>query len=331
MDFAAVSDHLQSSALRPADYIRYIHVLLTGLAVHALEGDPDQLRYFQDQMASISVSLNEGSTDEDLLVNTGRALRMLEAYNQSVTGTLKSHADELRMMLVMMTETVAFLTATSQTSVTHLQMIERKLQRASTLADARQLRAQMTDCLTVVRSESSRIQSESRARLNSMQAELDRVSARIQVGVLDASSDPVTGLPVRALAEQAIAAKIASGREQVVALFTIDHLSSINSRYGRATGDEILLLVAQQLAKRLSDATLYRWSGPAILALLEVTTTAEAAENRARFAGAMRVEKSVEAENRSVLLPVNCQCRVHRVSSKAAADAVFLSIDRLVA
>ena len=126
MDLALLGSHLKSGALTPPDYIRYIQVLLTGLAIHALEGDATQLQNFRDQIASITASLDQESTDEDLLVNTGKALRILGEYNQSVADARKRHSDELRLMLVMMTGTVAFLTATSETSVGQLQTIERK-------------------------------------------------------------------------------------------------------------------------------------------------------------------------------------------------------------
>lgn len=323
-----LDSHLKSGALSAEDYIRYIQALLTGLSIHALEEDPNQLRDFRDQIASITDSLDTQSSDEDLLVATGKALRILGEYNQSVAETRKKQADEFRLMLVMMTGTLAFLTASSETSVGQLHTIERKLQRAATLEDARQLRAQIADCLTVVRSESARIQSESTARLKSLQAEVERVSSLAKMGLFDSSTDPVTGLPARGQAEQAIAARMAAGQEQVLAVFIVDRLAAINLRFGRATGDDILRLVAQQLAKRLSGATLFRWSGPAILAILEIATTPEAAENQAKLAGAMSLEKSVEAQSRSVLLPIHCVCRVHRVASSSGVAEVYRSLDQ---
>lgn len=330
MDLVLLGSHLKSGPLAAADYIRYLQVLLTGLAIHAVEEDPVQLRDFRDGIASITASLNEDSTDEDLLVGTGKALRMLAEFNQSAAETRKKHADELRLMLVMMTGAVAFLTATSETSVSQLNTIERKLQRASTLEDTRQLRAQMADCLTIIRSESARIQVESKVRLRALQAEVERVSTRLQMGLFDSSTDPVTGLPARAQAEQAITARIAAGQEHVAALFVVDRLASINDRFGRSTGDDILLLVAQQLAKRLSGSTLFRWSGPAILAVLEIVTTAEAAENQAKLAATMSVEKSVEAGERAVLLPIRCLCQVQKISASALADEVYRGFDRFI-
>jgi hypothetical protein len=181
MDIVAFGNPPKLSALGPSDYIRYIHFLLKGLALHAVEGDPGQLRDLQNQIGALAASLNAESTEEDLLVGTAAALRALEEYNRNAAVALKGHVDELRLMLVMMTGTISFLSSSSQTSVGHLQTIEEKLQRASTLEDARQLRAQMADCLSIVRTESSRIQAESKARLTSLQAEVERISSRVQL------------------------------------------------------------------------------------------------------------------------------------------------------
>ena len=328
MDLVSLSGHLISTVLAPADYIRYLQLLLQGISLHAIESDPEALCRFRNEIVSIADALDAESSAEDLALNVGKALRALEEYNQSAAGSLSSHANELRSMLVMMTETVAFLSSSNQTSVTQLSLIEKKLQRASTLDDVRQLRGQMAECLTVVRSESSRLQAESRARLESLQAEVERVSSRLRMGGLDSSSDPITGLPMRALAEQVIAAKISSKKECVAALFVIDRLASINGRFGRATGDDVLLLVAQQLAKRLSGATLFRWSGPALAAIFEVVTGEATAESQAKAAASMRLEKTIETNGRSVFLLITLFGQVRRVSSADSLDAVCADFDQ---
>jgi GGDEF domain-containing protein len=281
-------------------------------------------------MVLIAEALDEHTGADDLGVSIGKALCALEEYNQHATSSLSSHASELRSMLVMMTETVAFLSASNQTSVSQLMLIEKKLQRASTLEDVRQLRGQMADCLTVVRHESSRLQAESRARLDSLQAEVERVSSRLRMGELDSSSDPITGLPMRALAEQALAANISSRKECVAALFVIDRLASINGRFGRAAGDDVLLLVAQHLAKRLSGATLFRWTGPALVAILEVATGQAAAESQAKAAASMRLEKSIEANGRSVFLLITLVGQVKSVSANDSAEAVCGDFDQFM-
>ncbi|HEY3940741.1 MAG TPA: diguanylate cyclase [Bryobacteraceae bacterium] len=331
MDLVSLSGHLTSTVLAPADYIRYLQLLLQGISLHAIESDPEALCRFRNEILLIADALNADASAEDLALNVGKALRALEEYNQSAAGSLSGHASELRSMLAMMTQTVAFLSSSNQTSVTQLSLIEKKLQRASTLEDVRQLRGQMADCLTVVRSESSRLQAESRARLESLQAEVERVSSRLRMGGLDSSSDPITGLPMRALAEQAIAAKISSKKECVAALFVIDRLASINGRFGRAAGDDVLLLVAQQLAKRLSGATLFRWSGPALAAILEAVTGEATAESQAKAAASMRLEKTIETNGRSVFLLITLFGQVRRVSSADSVDAVCADFDQFQA
>jgi GGDEF domain-containing protein len=188
----------------------------------------------------------------------------------------------------------------------------------------------MADCLRAVRAESSRLQAASRARLDSLQAEVERVSNRLRMGELDPSSDPITGLPMRALAHQSIAANISSRKECVAALFVIDRLASINGRFGRAAGDDVLLLVAQQLAKRLSGATLFRWSGPALVAILEVATGAAAAESQAKAAASMRLEKSIEANGRSIFLLITLLGQVKSVSANDSADVVCGDFDHFM-
>jgi GGDEF domain-containing protein len=330
MDLVSLSGHLKSAVLTPADYIRYLQLLLQGVSLHAIESDPEALCRFRNEILSIADALDECAGADDLALNVGKALRALEEYNQSAASSLTGHANELRSMLVMMTETVAFLSSSNETSVSQLSLIEKKLQRASTLEDVRQLRGQMADCLTVVRSESSRLQAESRARLDSLQGEVERVSSRLRMGVLDSSSDPITGLPTRALAEQAIAAKISSRKECLVALFVIDRLASINGKFGRTVGDDVLLLVAQQLAKRLSGATLFRWSGPALAALLEVVTDETTAESQAKAAASMRLEKSIETNGRLVFLLITLFGQVRRISSNDSLEAVCGEFDQFI-
>jgi GGDEF domain-containing protein len=132
---------------------------------------------------------------------------------------------------------------------------------------------------------------------------------------------------MRAGAEDSIANKISSGKEFIVGLFVMDRLASINGRFGRLVGDEILLMGAQHLAQKLSGAALYRWSGPAFVAILDISGNAAAVENHLKQAGAMRFEKTIEADNRSVLLLVTSSFQVTRVSHSMSPDAIFRGMD----
>jgi GGDEF domain-containing protein len=282
-------------------------------------------------MSAIADSLGNESSSDDLLVGVGKALRALEDYNRRSAVIFNGQLEELRGMLTTLTATVMFITSSSEASVKQLSLVESKLQRATTLEDTRQIRSFMSECLTMVRSESLRLQAESRTQINALKSDVDRLSSRLKAASTEDWQDPVTGLPGRFAAEKAIAVKAMAGKDFVIALFTLDRLASINDRYGRLVGDEILLNSARMLAEKLIGTTLYRWSGPALAAVFDPSVDIATAENRAKQAAAVRLEKNIEADDRTVLIVVAASCHLQRVSNKMAPESAFKSMDAFMA
>ncbi len=315
----------------PAEIIDHLQILIRGIALHAIEGDPEDLKQLQYRMAGIAETLTADSSPDDLLVGIGKTLRALEEYNRRASGIFKGQVEELRGMLSTMTATIMFITSSSETSVKQLSTIETKLQRASTLEDTRQVKTYLTDCLTLVRSETLRLQTEARTKINGLKGDVERLSNRLKAVSTDESEDPVTGLKSRSSAEEAITIKMAAGKEFLVALFMLDRMASINGRFGRLVGDDILISGAQTLAQKLSGTTLYRWSGPAFVAVFDPSVNLTQAEMRATQAASMRIERNIEAGDRSVLIVITASCHLQRLSGKIAPDAVFRNMDAFMA
>jgi GGDEF domain-containing protein len=315
----------------PPEVIEHLQILIRGIALHAIEGDPEDLKSLRRRMSDIAGSLTRESVPDDLLVGIGQTLRVLEEYNRNTAVSVKGQVEELRGMLSTMTATVMFITSLRETGVKQLGAIEAKLQRASSLEDTRQIKIYMSDCLTLVRTEALRVQNEARTQINSLKSDVQRLSSRLKAASADDSQDPVTGLPGRFAGEEAIIAKIASGKEFLVALFVFDRMVAINGRFGRLVGDDILISGGQMLARRLTGATLYRWTGPAFVAIFDPSVTLTQAELRSQQAAALRLEKNIEANDRSVLIVVTATCHGERVSGKSAPDAIFKSLDSFAA
>ena len=335
LDILSLGIHTKDPAEKrfsmPSEIIDHLQILVRGIALHAIEGDPDDLKELQRRMSAIADTFTLDSSPDDLLVGIGKTLRALEEYNRRAAVIFKGQVEELRGMLSTMTATVMFITSSSESSVKQLSVIESRLQRASTLEDTRQIKTHLNDCLTLVRSESLRLQTEARTKINTLKQDVDRLSNRLRSVTVEDSQDPVTGLPGRNAAEEAIAAKIATGKEFLAVLFVLDRMASINGRFGRLVGDDILVSGAQMLAQKLSGTTLYRWSGPAFAAVFDPSVSLAVAENRATQAASLRMEKNIEADNRSVLIVITASCHLQRVSGKIAPDAVFRSMDAFMA
>jgi len=315
----------------PQKIIEHLQILIRGVGLNAIEGDPDELKRFQHRMSAIAETLSGGTFPEDLLVGIGKTLRALEEYNRGAALIFRGQLKELRAMLSTMIATVKFVTSSSETSVRQLSVVEAKLQRASTLEDIRQVKTSLTDCLCLVRNESLRLQSETRGKMADLKNEVERLSSRLRAAARDDSEDPVTGLKGRSLAEEEIKNKIHAGRDFLVALFIIDRIASINGRFGRLVGDDILIIGAQTLAQKLSGTTLYRWSGPAFVAVFDSSVDLTQAQSRATQAAAMRVEKSIEAGNRSALIVITASCHLQRVSSESSPEEILRKMDEFMA
>jgi GGDEF domain-containing protein len=116
----------------------------------------------------------------------------------------------------------------------------------------------------------------------------------------------------------------------VICIFLVDRLAALNSRFGRKVGDEILLLVAEHLGRKLPDTSPpFRWSGPAFVAV--VGGASQRTEFQIKKIATTKLEKSFEANGRSVLLPISFSVRLQPLTTRDCTETIFDTIDRLIA
>ena len=85
---------------------------------------------------------------------------------------------------------------------------------------------------------------------------------RLRDEVAQARTDPLTGLPNRALADEMLDQTTRSGAAITVALIDVNGLHTINANPGHAAGDQYLITVAQRLATAVpADGVLVRQGG----------------------------------------------------------------------
>jgi len=174
------------------------------------------------------------------------------------------------------------------------------------------------------------VQEGARNRIDILQSRVQNATGALPVAQF--SRDTMTGLPSRAAAEYSIASKIAEGKDFAVVLFIVDRLESINARFGRTIGDQILLSMAQHLAKQTSaTSSLLRWSGPAFLQVLEIGSSFSAVERHAKKMAAIKMEKNIDTLGRSVILVVGCSFLLEKVTPQESAESVFRKLDAFLA
>ena len=345
MDIVSIKKLLQPEKPRPEDYTRFLQALLNGISSEAVEANERDLASFQQEVSNIAEKVTVHSTTEEIDAAVGFVLRAVAGYNRMAVRVTKAHVQELQTMLAMLTKTIAFLSESSKTSIEQLQVVERNLQTASSIADVRALRGKLNDCLAIVRSESIRLHDESQSRIAELKEGVERTAVYARAAGIEmpkaasrpavasrprrggSSDDSLTGLPGRDAAESRIAAGISLGKELVVTLFVVDRFTHLSGRFGDKVGDEILLLVAQHLGDQLETTPLFKWSGAAFAAIMEAQNPLHEIERQMRRAASKRLEKTIEEDHRMVLLPLTCSFVVQKVSDADSLESIVENLD----
>ena len=312
---------------------RYAKMLIQGISRTAVESDPDETTSFRRTVDGIALGLPDETGREELLVKIGAVLHALEEYNRRANKSSQAYRAELKGVLATLTETVAFLGASSRTGIEQLKVIEKTLESTTDITEIRVLRYKLAGCLTLVRNESARRQVESEQLIKSLKAAVVRASTQILPSLAGAPPDSATGLAGPAAVEQLIAKLIAEGKTFTVTVFSVDQLPALNARFGRAVGDEILLLTAQHLAGELAECgTLLRWNGPAFVFVAEESETQlETVERRIKEVGATRFERTISVDQRSVHFKVTFSWLIRQVKPSDSAETVCRHLDSFVA
>jgi len=142
-----------------------------------------------------------------------------------------------------------------------------------------------------------------------------------------ANLDLCTGLPNRTEAEAAIRRAVATDDQTYVAVFYLHRMNLLNARFGAAIGDQVILHCSQHLATSIvgsGDAlhgdALYRWSGPAFLAILTRSETPLKVGGEVQRVASSPTSRFFETASRTVFLPVKLTGEVFLASGRLYAE-----------
>lgn len=307
-------------------------------AIPADEHDHAELRADMARMEA-RMSLENPS---ETLVAVGSVERAIEEYNARVGRSVRQYQTELRGMVGMLTETVSECTSASERSKQRLQGIEHRLDKASAIEDIRLLKLQLAECLESLRAEAEDQRKAWAGQMEALSSGLHSARAALcDAGPHHATGagsgeapkplDPLTGLPRRPKAMEALAEALAEPANQYAVLFTVERVESANARYGFGIGDQMLQAWQQLLHSWFGDgARIYRWGGPAFLMLIERDAPAHKVRSEIAQHCASRHEKMFTIGNRAVLLVIAAAHLVIPLAECVSADLTAQRFDTFV-
>jgi diguanylate cyclase len=170
-----------------------------------------------------------------------------------------------------------------------------------------------------------------RVKVEQLEHETRTLQASLQREQINASTDPLTGIPNRLAYEQRIALEFKRwkrfGRPLALAVWDIDSFKQINDRHGHRIGDRVIRAVGRLLASQVRETDFVaRYGGEEFVAVL-VDAGAEAAlvaSEKLRLALAALAIDGGEAG----VLAVTASCGIAEFGNGDDPDRVFERADR---
>jgi GGDEF domain-containing protein len=287
-----------------AAYERMAQLLLQAIGLHAVEGDRSDYDGFRAAVADLQTSLAEDPSPANILVSTGSAVKALQDYNRRTSNFIRARGIELQSIVGMLTQAMSQISTGSEVSIHRLHDLEKQIEHASMVEDMRTLKTRLSECLETIQTETVRQRDDSKRVVADLDQGL-RKAQEPQIVRPVGEADSLTGIPMRPQAEQAMRTACADGVHTYAALFLLDRIQAISSRFGFALGDQVILFFLQHLSQGLrADDQIFRWGPGAFLALLPRKEAAAQVRSELGKFLSRRMEQSFAVADRSVVVPI---------------------------
>jgi len=267
----------------PAGLVPVVKALLTGMAIHPLKGHADDYRVYRARIQKAIDALPEHPTLEEAYPQAEEAVHALRDHGLRTAKRLHMQEAELRGIVKLLMETLEELRIASPGRTQELMEVGNRLGLATETEELRVVKANLADCLAVIRKEAER--------------DLSHTNA-------DDPTDTITDLAGRPAAEAALVEACAAETPRCAVIMLVDRLSLYNRRYGRDAGDKVLRYFVDFVRRSFgAEGSLYRWTGPAVLLLREGTL--EKVQGEVRRIMEPRLQYDFETSSRTILLAID--------------------------
>ena len=305
------------------DY-KLAETLLKAIREHAVQGSPEAQDRFHALISDLSRRMVSTDDDAELVMMAGAAQQALRQFEVETNGFWRGQSSELKGIVSALTAALAEFGDRHSQAAERLVTLEQTLMTIAKLEDLHLVRLKIEDCVQALR-----LEHKSHASTQAMVAQsVQGVTAK--AGERQKPSDPVTGLDTRKTAEEEIGRHLQNESGGVhLALFVVHRIQQINSRYGHAVGDDMLTTFLQHIASSLdAKDQIYRWSGPAFLALLERADGAEGVMREVRRIASYKIDKELEIRDRSVMVPLSASVCLISLKTTSRLAAVAAELDQ---
>ena len=284
---------------------------------------------FERTLHDLDDRLATTGDSREIYAIAGSAEQAMQDYRQHVARYYDTQISEMQIAIsALFAGLIHFAGETTQFSIL-LRNLELQLREARGPGAMRDCRVQIVPCVQALREDFRKQRENWERTLNKLQDDLAGATGEAKRG--KSGDDPVSGLPGRPAAEQALAELMATKpMDAYIVVCVVDRVNLINAKFGYAVGDRLLQAFLRHLMTAFSRVDqLFRWTGPAFVLVLKRSDPLARVKAEVLRATTARLEENVESNGRNVLLPVTAASTVIAVAGEPDYEHIVLKIDAL--
>jgi len=294
-----------------AAYRKVVSLLLDAVATNAPNLDSEVYQNFSGKIGQLRQSLASETTLESLMKHAAAAVQTIAEYTQEINRLLHTQIDEMQKTIATLAQPSAASAGAGPREAALHRSIGDSREGAAAIPGIAILRARLQESAENIRQERTGVRAEPGQPDRTMGWE----GARKLDHARGPDFDPVTELPGEAAARAQFLTALHSGEQRHVVVFVLGSAQRINLRFGREVGDEVVRELKRYVASQLQPGDrMFRWPGPAIVALLAGSEQFEKIRSRMKRFLEKSIEREFDVNGRSVLIPLSIAWSVYPVS-----------------
>lgn len=315
----SIKHHLNHNASE-SDIRRAVALLVERLGRSAVDDDPRESAAFRRDIQSISDALTPELPHDNVLTLAECAAQTLETHNRQVAGRIGRQHRDFQEIVRTIYSSLLKIAGESSESVRALERIDRELERGSGFMDLPSLKLHLETCLTGVREQIEREKAAAKSTIEKLQM------------VIEGLRDSAGGRPDRKSAAGASAGRdqnacvtaideaIRKGTRHFVVVMVVNRIQPINARFGREAGDWMLERFRKHVESQILESDrLFRWTGPAMVALIERPKALDEVRGMAKRMLDTPIDETYEVGERSILIPISAAWSIFMLTPEAGA------------
>lgn len=265
---AAVAEDPETSELLTVTMESYRSVL-RAIGESAVRACPAPGRDLEQGLAGLEGRLTNDAAPKVVKQTQAEAESQLQRWGGLTANHLKTKADEVKELLIMLARTAESVGERDQRYANQFGGLTAELRAIANLDDLTQVRSSLVKKASELKSCVDQMALDGQQSLAQLRTKVSGYEAKLKEVEVLASKDTVTGLANRRSAERRIEWNIAQRQTFCVVLLDLDQFKQINDKYGHAAGDDLLKKFSHELENNVrSDDMVGRWGGDEFVVVL---------------------------------------------------------------